>query len=619
MKSWRLWMIPVVLGAWLMLGAAPGQATGYTWNYAGDGNWSDAAKWTPLGGPPSSGSDTAWVDNNLGANVTVSVNGNYTVNKLKIDTGDAVSVDNISPSSMYFHLGGTSATPVLDVAGTFTLNSSGSNTYLQADYASTIQGGGTVVLSGADARISGGTITLALGTTIQGQGYIERSLINNGAVIATGSGLNLGLGGYGITNSGTMTANGGRLNFGGVSGVDPYTTVTNNGTIQNNANTDTLSFTNQSTITTTLGTIGHLDPKGGTVLWNVTDLWDHQVGAGTVQMSGANTFYGKNTLDSNTHITLANGGTLTFIDRNYGNHATLIGGDVTLDSGSTTTFQAGHALSLQSNLFLNGANAKVGGTTITLAAGKTIQGQGLIELNSGHMENQGTITAQGGTLAVHNGWLTGNGTLAITDGSTLDLQYVYGQTHQTGYLTMAQGSNLKVYSDSTVGLSKDFVFAQTDPSTNWNWGTGTTLAMNGTVGGYGQRLEIGGEDYGYDGSTGFDSNTNFNLKNLRIGDTSSSTQTLTFLSDWIDNGHQGGSGGEAEALYVDSLFVGAGDTLNLDNLHLYVKGYGLVTPGAWGSGTISNELVPIPLPSTVLLLGSGLLGLGGWRARLRKS
>ena len=30
------------------------------------------------------------------------------------------------------------------------------------------------------------------------------------------------------------------------------------------------------------------------------------------------------------------------------------------------------------------------------------------------MDNHGTITAQGGTLAVHNGWLTGDGTLAIT-------------------------------------------------------------------------------------------------------------------------------------------------------------------------------------------------------------
>jgi len=201
----------------------------------------------------------------------------------------------------------------------------------------------------------------------------------------------------------------------------------------------------------------------------------------------------------------------------------------------------------------------------------------------------------------------------------LDLQWVSGLSHQTGNLTMAKSSKLIVYNGSTVGLSKDFVFSQTSPSTDWNWGTTTTLAMNGDGGGgggYGQRLEIGGKDYGYSPTgPGFDSNSNFNLKTLKIGDNSNSTHTLAFLSDWINNGKRGGTGGNAEALYVDSLFVGSGDTLNLDGLHLYVKGYGLVHTGAWGSvgGTIINEAVPIPLPSGLPLLGSGLLGRVGWR------
>ena len=100
-----------------------------------------------------------------------------------------------------------------------------------------------------------------------------------------------------------MTANGGPLKFSGVGNF------TNNSLIQNNASTDTLSFAS-STITTTLGTTGHIDPKGGTVQWSAAYLTDHQIGAGAVQMSGSNTFYGKNTLDSGTHITLANGGYL---------------------------------------------------------------------------------------------------------------------------------------------------------------------------------------------------------------------------------------------------------------------------------------------------------------------
>jgi hypothetical protein len=616
MKKFQVLSVIAVLLAGLGLLTSGAQATNYTWT-GGNGNWSDTSHWTPEGGsppsgPPSTGSDTAWVDGGNAAAVTVSVNAQTSVNKLTIDAGDAVSVNN----GQWFILGGPglTTTPVLDVAGTFTLNSSGSDTRLQASSASTIQGGGYLYLGGiggsAKNYIQGGAITLAAGTTIQGQGYIDSSLINNGYVIATGSGLTFSSIGYAVTNNGIMTAKGGPLSF-------SFHTITNNNTIQNYANTDTLSFTS-STVSGT----GQIDPKGGTVLWSATNLWDHQIGAGTLQMSGANTFYGKNTLSPDTDITLADGVTLKFKYNSSNVVNTLTGGKVTL-SGNNDTFTADHPLSLQSNLFLNGTNAKVTGATITLAAGNKIQGQGLIELSSGHMDNHGTITAQGGTLAVHNGWLTGDGTLAVAGNSTLDLQSVYGDKNQTGNLTMAQTGNLKVADNLTVGLSKDFVFSQTNPSTNWNWGTTTTLAMNGVVGGYGQRLEIGGKDYG-DPSTGFDNNSNFNLKTLKIGDASDSTHTLVFLSDWINNG-QRGTGGKAEALYVDSLFVGLGDTLNLDGLHLYVKDYGLVVPtehwtfGPGGGGSISNDAVPIPLPSTLLLLGSGLLGLAGLRRRSKKN
>ena len=216
MKKFQVLSVIAVLLAGVGLLTAGAQATSYTWQGGVSTNWSDAGNWTPGGGPPNSGSDTAWVDGDTGANVTVSVNGSYTVNNLKIDAGDAVSVNN----GNYFHLGGTVATPTLDVAGTFTVNSSGSNTYLLADYASTIKGGGIVYLGGsggsANNYIQGAAITLAGDTTIQGQGYITAPLINNGYVIATGSGLTLGTQGNSVTNNGTMTANGGPLQFSGV-------------------------------------------------------------------------------------------------------------------------------------------------------------------------------------------------------------------------------------------------------------------------------------------------------------------------------------------------------------------------------------------------------------------
>ena len=88
-----------------------------------------------------------------------------------------------------------------------------------------------------------------------------------------------------------------------------------------------------------------------------------------------------------------------------------------------------------------------------------------------------------------------------------------------------------------------------------------------------------------------------------------------------------------EALYVDNFNVfGSGDhlephaTLNLNKLHLYILKGGLpklvTTADSWqpwvGGGEIIDDFTPIPAPSTILLLGSGLLGLLGGGFRFRK-
>lgn len=107
---------------------------------------------------------------------------------------------------------------------------------------------------------------------------------------------------------------------------------------------------------------------------------------------------------------------------------------------------------------------------------------------------------------------------------------------------------------------------------------------------------------------------NFDLNKLSL----SGANTYGFLTDWINNGNRSSD----ECLYVDELFVGAGSTLNLNFLNLYLNGYGLVSAtNDWinGHGRIINSLIPppspTPVPSALLLLASGLLGLAGWRGR----
>jgi hypothetical protein len=62
---------------------------------------------------------------------------------------------------------------------------------------------------------------------------------------------------------------------------------------------------------------------------------------------------------------------------------------------------------------------------------------------------------------------------------------------------------------------------------------------------------------------------NFSLATLRVGTAETSAQVT--LADAQDNGNRNGSGGSAEALYVDQLIVAENSTLNVNGLHVYYR------------------------------------------------
>ncbi len=67
-----------------------------------------------------------------------------------------------------------------------------------------------------------------------------------------------------------------------------------------------------------------------------------------------------------------------------------------------------------------------------------------------------------------------------------------------------------------------------------------------------------------------------------------------------------------EALYVYNLNIGAGSYLDLNGLNLYYLS-GSIDGGA---DIVHGNLTPIPEPSTLILLGTGLVGLlAGFRKK----
>ncbi|MFH1550451.1 MAG: hypothetical protein ABIH04_07835, partial [Planctomycetota bacterium] len=76
------------------------------------------------------------------------------------------------------------------------------------------------------------------------------------------------------------------------------------------------------------------------------------------------------------------------------------------------------------------------------------------------------------------------------------------------------------------------------------------------------------------------------------------------LVDYLDNGNRGGVGGYDEALYVGTLTINEGSTLDLNGYHLYTLEYSDL-----GGEVLNGEVVVLPEPFTAALAAIGLLAI----------
>jgi hypothetical protein len=523
----------------------PAMAINYYYEGPNDGEWKISANWyPPFGTYPDGDGDSAWINDNPGTNVNVYLHGNLSLNRLKVDMGDSLTFG----SGLIFNLGGTA--PLVTNNGAITLSPDTSCFQLEEGVTATFSGTGTVNMV-TGSSFHGSTTALYIndsGHSIRGTGSIAANMENRGLIIADGPELHI-YGNNKITQSatGTLTTAGpGSL----LVGNDHYLYG------------------------------GRVYPNGGEVrldnvrVYNGTAFGPGKIvigsyGASVVQLIGNFTTAADFTITGGATLSISNSGWITN------------SGKVLVESSGVTQLlvtDGDPGFRGTGSIILAGTDSRISreseGHNFVQDVNHTIRGAGTIDVP---IINIGTIIAENGTLVINQPimWAPpsyGPGQIEVKNGGTLDVI----ATIQTGNLIMSPNGKLSVGTLGGIQLKGDYTFGQQNTD-YWSWGSGRALQMIGS-GAQQQFLEVGGRDYGLS-AIGF--SDNFNMPALIL----TGSGTYVNLVDNVDNGHRT----SPEALYVESLSVFWGNTLNLNRVHLYTYLNGNIHRVTAGEGNLFGE------------------------------
>jgi hypothetical protein len=555
MKSIKVYLVIIGVLALLWLAITPAAALNtYTWQGTSSSYWSDPLNWDPLSPPFPPNDPSTYVVINKAPGANVIINANSQTGGLKLGSGNSLNV--FQPSGgVQFRLGsallpGATATVLND--GTLQVTR-GSYTILSAD-ASTVNlnGSGQIVLWG-DNFLSGECAFINAGgsTVVNGSGHS-----------ITGGGGRLAIVTPGLLNQGAITATHGTLLC--QSNITQSASGTMNSTPDN-----TLELQTQITG-------GTINPNGGSVLLNGgVSLANLNLGGGQLDTANHTNLYGNIGFSSATVFNVHNGHIVNLYQAGDGTPCTLNNyGTINLTSSGVGAYLAVHnpvtltgtgsvTMGADSTNQMNGSGSL--GQGFTNDSMHTIQGGGTINCS---VVNHGKLIINNGTMSLI-GMVSGSGAVSVMDNATL-----YGQPGlQCGNFSMSVLATLNLPTNGSImDLKGNYTFAQTDPArVNFgNW----TLKMSGRGGE--QTLEVGCRD---DGATASGYTNNFVLPELWV----TGADTYASLVDGVNNGHRTG---DREALYVTTLQVDPGSTLDLNGLRLYAKRGGVIYRVSAGQGSL---------------------------------
>ena len=437
--------------------AGPVTAADITWGVH-IGLWSAPGNWN--GGVPSAGDNVFVTDVTRLEHVTIDVNAS--INALTLSEfglsqiADSITLQN---NRMLSITGGGFLND-----GHFNLQSSGNLTTLSFSGAQTVAGRGAIVMSdNGNNRITTNNTVLqhgnGFGHEIRGAGRLldnTGGLWNRSTIRQQGSNaLVVDPNGQGVDNDGLMVAEG----SGGLSIV--------NGTFDNAGGE--IRAADQSRVTVSGATIngGTLSTLGNGVFNISASTLDGVTNLGRVEQANNTQVTVQNGLLHNGNWSLNSTGNLTSL---FFNGAQTVSGTGTIVMGD------------------NSANRVINNNTVTtIGPGVTLRGAGRLLNNTGGLDNQGTIIAEGGNALeidpngqgfVQNGVLraAGSGGLQLING-TFDLNnaveveagsalFVSGATLNNGTLDIAAGVAAHIFTSTLNNLAINGDVAQANNVTN---------------------------------------------------------------------------------------------------------------------------------------------------------
>jgi fibronectin-binding autotransporter adhesin len=420
-------------------------------------DWSDPANWQS-GVVPANGYSTT-IDFSQAAAFTSTLDSNYQLNMLTVSNGAGALVLNTSAGQAFSISGSftdSSANSVLVTAGlqyTMSLQVNGTGTITLGGNSNTYAGltnvtSGTLADSNVDAFSPNSGLVVGPGATAdvnynETVSYLDNYLGGGGSVVIASGATLIMNGGFSTTFPGVIS---------GAGGLEMDT-----------AGTLDLTGANTYTGATVIGPNAGIQVGGGGTTGSIASSGVSSTGNGAIGFNRSDASAYAGTLSGSLNVVQVGTGTTTLSGTNtYSGPTTVNAG--TLQAGSTSAFGGATGLSqvdvangatLGLGIFSNTVGSILGGATssVTIGSGATLTlGSAASTVFNGVISGAGALSTGEFALNLTNASTYGGGTTITGSGDTLVANNATGYATGTGPITIGAGASLLLGQNNTSGF-----------------------------------------------------------------------------------------------------------------------------------------------------------------------